>query len=151
MQMWNDLFPAYLSKFVGKMVDDTVYVEFVVTYTSKNENTQDFLNDFAEEFQSNMSYCLRDPEWENIKFKKYIPNVNVKFDEMDIRASLTDIKITRKETQADLIYKYDMTFIKKQEVEIDTHLNSYLKHKEEDEDGKKCFSLYDVTINRNEE
>ena len=86
MQMWNDLFPAYLSKFVGKMVDDTVYVEFVVTYTSKNENTQDFLNDFAEEFQSNMSYCLRDPEWENIKFKKYIPNVTLKFDEMDIRA-----------------------------------------------------------------
>ena len=146
MQLINDLFPAHLSKYSAKAVDEDVFVEFVITHISKNEPDQEFLDTFSEEFQSNINKCLNNPEWDNIAFSKSISNLKIKFDVMELEATLKKIKVTQKETVKDLTFKYDMTFIKKQEKDLDTHLCTYLKHKDEDDDGKKYLSQYDVEI-----
>lgn len=146
MQFLNDMFPAFLSKYGAKVVDDDVMTEITITYTSKNDPNQDFLDDFAEEFQSNIHKCLVDPEWSNVTFKKVIPSLDIKFDSMEFKATLQTIKISQKETPKDLTFKYDFTFIKKQDKEIDTYIATYLKHKEEDEDGKSQLVMYDVEV-----
>ena len=146
MQLLNDLFTGHLSKYSAKVVDEDVYVQFTITHLSKNEPDQVFLDNFAEEYASNINRCLTNPEWDNIKFSKVIPSMKIKFDKMDLVAALNEIKITQKETTKDMIFKYDMTFLKKQEKEIDTYLATYLNHKEEDEDGKKTLTEYDVEI-----
>ena len=146
MQMLNDLFTGHLSKFGAKVVDEDVFIEFGITHISKNEPDQDFLDNFSDEFNNNVSKCLNNPEWDNIKFTKVIPGLNIKFDTMDIKATLQTIKITQKETTNDLIFKYDLTFIKKQDKDADTWFATYLKHKDEDEDGKKYLTEYDVEI-----
>ena len=146
MQMLNDLFTGHLSKFSAKVVDEDVFVQFTITHLSKNEPDQAFLDNFATEFASNINQCLTNPEWDNIKFSKTIPNMAIKFDAMEITATLNEIKITQKETTKDMIFKYDMTFLKKQEKDIDTYLATYLNHKDEDEDGKKTLTEYNVEI-----
>jgi len=146
MQMLNDLFTGYLSKFSAKVVDEDVYIEFGITHVSKNESDQNFLDNFSEEFNSNIKDCLNMPEWDSIKFSKTIPGMFIKFDTMNVKATLQTIKITQKETANDLIFKYDLTFIKKQEKESDTWFATYLKHKDEDDDGKKYLTEYDIEI-----
>jgi len=146
MQMLNDMFTGQLSKFSAKVVDEDVVVMFTITHISKNEPDQNFLDNFAEEYASNINRCLTNPEWDSIKFSKTIPSMKIKFDAMDIVATLDEIKITQKETPKDMIFKYDLTFLKKQDKEIDTYLATYLNHKEEDEDGKKCLTEYEIEI-----
>jgi len=145
MQLLNDLFTGHLSKFGAKVVEEDVYIEFVITHISKNEPDQIFLDNFSEELGNSINTCLKNPEWDNIKYSVNVP-LHVKFDLMELKASLQTIKITQKETTEDLIFKYDMTFFKKQDKEADTWFATYLKHKEEDEDGKKYLVEYDVTI-----
>jgi len=147
MQMLNDMFTGHLSKFSAKVIDEDVFVQFTITHISKNEPDQNFLDNFAEEYASNINRCFTNPEWDNIKFSKTIPNMNIKFDgQMELVAILNNIKITQKETTKDIIFKYDMTFLKKQEKDIDTYFATYLNHKEEDEDGKKMLTEYEIEI-----
>ena len=146
MQLLNDLFTGHLSKFSAKVVDEDVYVQFTITHLSKNEPDQEFLDNFAEEYASNINRCLTNPEWDSIKFSKTIPSMSIKFDQMDVVADLNEIKITNKETAKDIIVKYEMTYLKKQEKDIDTYLATYLNHKEEDDEGKKTLTEYDVEI-----
>jgi len=147
MQMINDMFPGYLSKFGAKMVDSDVVMEFVITHVSKNEPDQNFLNNFSEEFNNNVNRCMTYPEWDNIKFTTVIP-LDVKFDVMEMQATLQTIKITQKETAEDVIVKYDLTFQKKQEEGADTHFATYLNYKEEDDEGKKHLVEYDVEMSK---
>ena len=147
MQMLNDMFTGHLSKFSAKVVDEDVFVQFTITHISKNEPDQEFLDNFAEEYASNINQCLHNPEWDNIKFSKTIPSMGIKFDgKMELVATLNEIKITQKETTKDMIFKYDMTFLKKQEKDVDTYFATYLNHKEEDEDGKKMLTEYEIEI-----
>ena len=144
--MLNDLFTGHLSKFNAVLVDGDVYVEFCITHISKNELDQNFLDNFSEELGNNVNRCLNDPQWDNIKFTQIIPNLKIKFDVMDLVGTLQSIRITQKETSSDVSFKYDLVFLKKQESEKDTHFATYLKHKDEDEDGKKFLTEYDVEI-----
>jgi len=146
MQMFNDVFVGHLSKFSAKVVDEDVYVQFTITHISKNEPDQAFLDNFSTEYGSNINRCLANPEWDNIKFTKNISGIKINFDAMELLATLNQIKITQKETTEDLIFKYDMTFIKKQEKDIDTYFATYLNNKTEDEDGKKVLTEYNVQI-----
>ena len=145
MQMLNDLFTGHLSKFGAKVVDEDVYIEFNITHVSKNEPDQTFLNEFSEELGNNINECFKYPEWDNIKYSVNIP-LNIKFDVMELKATLQTLKITQKETTNDVIVKYDMTFLKKQDKDADTWFATYLKHKDEDDDGKKYLTEYDVEI-----
>ncbi len=147
MQMINDMFTGYLSKFGAKMVDSDVVMEFVITHVSKNEPDQTFLNNFSEEFNNNINKCMTYPEWDNIKFTSVLP-LDIKFDVMEMQATLQAIKITQKETAEDVIVKYDLTFQKKQEEGTDTHFATYLNYKEEDEEGKKHLVEYDVEMSK---
>jgi len=146
MQMFNDVFVGHLSKFSAKVVDEDVYVQFTITHISKNEPDQAFLDNFSTEYGSNINRCLDNPEWDNIKFTKNISGIKINFDAMELLATLNQIKITQKETTEDLIFKYDMTFIKKQEKDIDTYFATYLNNKTEGEDGKKVLTEYNVQI-----
>ena len=146
MQMINDMFTGHLSKFGAKVVDEDVYVEFVITHISKNEPDQDFLDNFSEEFANNANRSLTNPQWDNVKFGYVIPQLDIKFDSMEIVADLQAIKISQKDTEKDLIFKYDLVFLKKQEKDIDTWFQSYLKHKDETDEGKKVITEYDVEI-----
>ena len=145
MQMLNDLFTGHLSKFSAKVVDEDVYIEFGITHVSKNEPNQTFLDNFSEELGNSINTCLTNPEWDNIKYSINIP-LNIKFDVMELKASLQTIKITQKETTDDIIFKYDMIFLKKQDKDADTWFATYLKHKDEDDEGKKYLTEYDVEI-----
>ena len=146
MQMINGLFTGHLSKNSAKVVEEDVYVEFVITHISKNDPTQDFLDNFSEIYDTNIGSCLNNPQWDNIKFSTIIPKLDIKFDVMDIKATLNTIKITKKDTPKELSFKYDLTFIKKQEKDIDSVFATYLKHKDEDEDGKKTITEYEIEI-----
>jgi hypothetical protein len=146
--MVGSLFTGVLSKFGAKVQDEDVISEFVISHASKNQSSEDFLDTFSEKFHSNIGKCLNDPEWDSIKFSVNFPNMIIKFDEMEIKADLVGIRISQKDTAKDHIVKYDLTFVKKQEKDVDIHFSTYLKHKDEDENGKKSLTLYDVEISR---
>jgi len=146
MQLINGEFTGHLSKFSAKVIEEDVYVEFIITYLSKNNMSEDFLDTFSEEYDNGINKATKFPEWDNIKFSVYCPNLNIHFDVMDIRATLEGIKITQKETSDDHIVKYDLTFIKKQEKDSDTYLATYLKHKDENDEGKRVLSEYTISI-----
>ena len=146
MQMINDVFTAHLSKFSAKVVDEDVYIEFGITHVSKNEFDQVFLDNYSDAMGNTVNKCLNDPEWDNIKFTQYVPNMSIKFDVMEFNATLHTIKISKKETAEDIIFKYDLIFLKKQDKDDDTFFATYLKHKDEDDDGKKYLTQYDVEM-----
>jgi phosphotransferase system IIA component len=143
MQMLNETFTGHLSKFGAKVVDEDVYIEFNITHVSKNESEQTFLDSFSEELNNKVNRCFDYPEWDNIKYSVITP-LDIKFDTMDLKATLQTIKVTQKETTNDFIVKYDLTFLKKQEKDADTWFATYLKHKDEDDDGKKYLTEYDI-------
>ena len=145
MTMIGDIFTGILAKFGAKVIEEDVYAEFVITHTSRNEPDQDFLDSFDEEFGTNWSKCLNNPQWSNIKFSTS-HEVTVKFDAMEFKANLSEVKISQKETAGELVFKYDLVFYKKPEKDQDLAFQSYLKHKEEDENGKKHLVEYDVEL-----
>ena len=139
------MFPAHLSKFGATVKDEDVKVEFVITHISKNQPEQDFLSSYDESFGTNLSKFVDGATWDNIKFTQS-NTLSIKFDEMDLKAELVGIKITQKDTEEDLTFKYDLTFLKTQDKDVDTYLATYLKRKEENEDGKSKIVEYDVEI-----
>jgi hypothetical protein len=144
--MIGDIFTGVLTKFGAKVIDEDVYAEFVISHTSRNEPDQDFLNSFDDEFGTNWSKCLNDPQWSNIKFSTG-HEVTVKFDAMEFKANLCEVKISQKETAGELVFKYDLVFYKKPEKDQDLAFQSFLKHKEVDpESGKKLLVEYDVEL-----
>jgi len=145
MKMIGDVFTGFLSKFGAKVIEEDVYAEFVITHTSRNEPDQEFLNSYDEEFGTNWSKCLNNPQWSNIKFPAS-HDVSVKFDEMEFNAAFSELKISQKETNGELVFKYDLVFYKKPDKEKDLAFQSYLKHKEEDDSGKKHLVEYDVEL-----
>lgn len=146
MKMMGDLFSGVLSKYGGKVIDGDVYIEFVITHTSKNEPEQEFLNSFDEEFSTNLSSHFRNPLWNSIKFPTS-KDFTVKFDQMDkFNATLSELKVSQKEKNDEVVFKYDLVFFKRQKKDIDDVLASYLKHKEENEDGKNVLVEYDVEL-----
>lgn len=149
MQLINDLFTGILSSFKPVVTKDgDVVKEVVITHTSKNEPDQDFLDGFDEEFQTNVERCLNNPQWDNIKFSHIIPGLRIKFDgdAVEFEAKMVGLKITQKETPKDLIFKYDIVFHKEQDKDMDTFFENYIKHKEEDEDGKMYLVEYDIEV-----
>lgn len=145
MKMIGDLFTGILSKFDGKNIGGSVYTTFVITHLSRNEPDQEFLDSFGEEFGTNWSKCLNNPQWDNIKFSTS-HEVEIKFDEMEFKAVLSDLKISQKETAGEVVFKYDLVFYKTPSPDQDLILQSYLKHKEPNENGKDVIVEYDVEL-----
>ena len=139
------MFPAHLSKFGATVKNEDVKVEFVITHISKNQSEQDFLCSYDDAFGTNLSDFVNGATWDNIKFTQ-ANELDIKFDEMNLKAQLVGIKITQKETEDEVLFKYDLTFLKQQDKDVDTYLATYLKRKEENEDGKSKIVEYDVEI-----
>ena len=146
--MLNEYFPAHLSKFISKTKEDEVVVEFQLTHTTSEGDATLFLQEFASEFQYNLMNCFRsNPEWKAIKFDYFVPKLSMKFDGMDLKADLVGINVTQKETASEIKFKYDLIFNKSHEPDIDSvFATTYLKRKEENEDGKKVLVEYDTLI-----
>jgi hypothetical protein len=145
MKMIGDLFTGILSKFDGKNIEGSVYTTFVITHTSRNEPDQEFLDSYDAEFGTNWSKCMNNPQWDNIKFSTS-HEVNVKFDEMEFKAYLSDLKISQKEVKGELVFKYNLVFYKTPSPDQDLILQSYLNHKEPDDNGKMHLVEYDVEL-----
>lgn len=155
MQFINDTFPAILTKMATTKVEGDLKKEITFTYSSKNDPNQDFLDTFAEEYQCPIHKNLVEPEWDSITYSKTIPHpvLDIVFDsgpdggKVSFKARLKSIKISKKETANDIIFKYDLAFLKEQDKDLDAILEHYYKYEEENEDGKMEFVLYDVEIN----
>lgn len=149
MKLINDLFTGILTDFKPLVTTDgDVVKKVVLTFTSRNEPNQDFLQGFDDEFQTDIEAHFRNPQWDNIKFSHVIPGLTVRFDgdAVQFEAKMVELKVTQKDTPKDLIFKYDMVFHKEQDKDLDTFFENYIKHKEEDEDGKMYLVEYDIEI-----
>lgn len=145
MKMIGDLFTGILSKYDGKNIDGSVYTTFVITHISRNEPDQEFLDSFDDEFGTNWSKCMNNPQWSNIKFTTS-HEVTVKFDEMEFKAVLSDVKVSQKESKGEMLFKYDIAFYKTPQPDVDLVFQSYLNHKEPNEKGKDIIVEYDVEL-----
>ena len=141
MNLMNGDFDAYLSKIGSKYKDEDVVTEFQITHVSDNIHEQNFLAAYAMKHNKPVNDCFINPVWDNIKFSLGVPNLEITFDAMTVKADLVSIKVTRKETKTGITTKYDMLFNKKQTAD-DVHLATYLNHKTENDDGKKELDYY---------
>lgn len=143
------MFKSSLSKFISKKTDDCVVDEFVLTYISKNDPNECFLKSWDEKFQTKIMSSFENVEWNSIVFKLYFNNLEIKFDNLNIKADLVGIKVSRKEKHDEITYKYDLCFHKQVDPQIDAvFTTTYLKRKEENEDGKKVTMYFDTEISK---
>lgn len=148
MMMSEDGFIGSLSKIGSKVVDDSVVMEFCITHISTNQPHQDLLDSYDKAFLENFSSFFNQPTWSTIKFNTDTA-LNLTFDTMNCKAVLKEIKVTLKETEDLLSFKYDLLFIKSPNKEFDTAFATYLKHKDLTNDGKKVMSQYDILLSVN--
>jgi hypothetical protein len=88
--------------------------------------------------------------WSKMTFDvaNYHPNYYlVEFDEMEFHARLQKIEVTKKNVEGIDSFEYNFHFKKEISDEDGKTAYIYLKHKEEDDDGKKVLVEYPTTIN----
>lgn len=152
--MLNKDFLGSLVKHTHVHIDSDVFVRFGVKHTS-DYTTQNFLDSLEDTLNvSNIRVLFRDSiQWRKIVIdtSDWIGNkMNILFDETEFDAKLVSITVTRKTPKngGDETYEYVMEFIK--EVGLDNEdavfAKSYLKVKEEDENGKKHVMTFNVEI-----
>ncbi len=156
--MLNKPFKSRLSKLSSKKEDESVVQEFVLTHVSE-EAVQGFLAPLDEAYELSLRHAFISDkiEWKRIIFDVRIPMLGVKFDELEMNATLVGINVSRKTVKADKtgkvgeIFKYDLIFHKNHNPDIDSVFAiTYLNRKEEDEKGKKVFLEYDTVIQKKE-
>lgn len=131
--------------------DNEACVQVVIKHTSSGD-VQNLMSHFEKaldttNIQSMFEYPVR---WSKLVFdvSDYDPNYYlVEFDEMEFNARLQKIEVTRKTEEG--IDSFDYNFHFKKEISDSDGKNAYiyLKHKEENEDGKKVLMDYPVLIN----
>jgi len=135
-------FEATLSKFGYAIKDGDVKTRFTITYTVTDAVTHDFLATYAAQIDPPILDCFNNLVWDKLSYTKNVWGMNVKFDAMDVTADFLGINVSVKETKDGLVTKYDINFEKEQDKDEDTVFATYLKRKEEDEDGKMQVVKY---------
>ncbi len=160
MQLLNDMFTGHLSKFGAKVQGDAgVFVEFSLTHVSKNEPSQDFLDNLAKYKQNNIDRLLADgdPDWDDVKLSEKVNVDDIKLafntgneegEAIELTAQLVSLKMSFREKVDSIEYKYVMTFLKRQEQDIDTFFATYLKYKDFNENGKRVLVNYDIELTK---
>ena len=150
--MIGSSFKGKLVKLANKVIDGEVVTEFVIQHNATGFH-QDFLDSFSEEFNNDVSDCLKSTEWKNIAFDTSNVHLQLVFDEqeeMKMPCELTGIKVTNKEQKEDEDeFTYSLSFTKILNSNIDpVFATSYLKRKEEDDDGKMKVQTYEVLLTK---
>jgi hypothetical protein len=130
---------------------DNVFVNIAVKHTSNHPN-QYFLESFENEAKmTNIHSLFESPiEWDNLKLKldDYPFFYEVEFDKIVFVARLMSISIVKKIKAGISSFEYTLAFRK--DVEGDNKdsitAKTYLKYKEENEDGKKVLVEFDVIL-----
>ena len=146
MKFLDDNFTGRISRFGYKIKDLDVRTEFQITHESKNAASEIFLAGFAKEYNPSIQDCFIGSAWDNIKFTPDVATMSIQFHGINVTAKIKTIKVTRKETKNDVVYKYDILFEKDHNKEDDYQLATYLNSKIEDENGKKEIEWFDVEV-----
>lgn len=147
----KDGFKGVMIKHNYGVTRDNVFVNIAVKHTS-NQPIQHFLESFENETKmSNIKSLFESPiEWDNLKLKldEYPFFYEVEFDEIVFVARLMSISIVKKVKAGVNSFEYTLAFRK--DVEGDNKdsiaAKTYLKYKEENEDGKKVLVEFDVIL-----
>jgi hypothetical protein len=153
--MLNKDWSGYMTKFGHAKKDETVCVTFTLKHVNEGE-IQSFLNSFEKELATNNFKQLFEFP---VRWKKLVIDTsdyekrhfNVEFDEIEFKATLLEISITRKVKNGMDVFEYLLNFAKDVEVEDATAAVTYLNNKEENEDGKKVLVEYPVTLTLSDE
>ena len=151
--MINEVFKGILTKFGTKVTKDgDVLAEFTITHKSE-QPSQNFLDSLSEEFHNSISDCLNSTEWKNISFDISGVHLQLIFDdveEMKMPCELVGLKINHKEKDGQHTFTYSMIFNKILNSNVDSvFATTYLKRKEENEEGKMVIQEYDVLLKTN--
>jgi len=151
--MLNRDFEGMLVKHSHIYIDGDVYVKFGIKHICSS-TTQSFLDSFQTEIgTTNIISLFNDP----INWRKMTIDTSdwqktemvVEFDESKFNANLKAIHITRKSKGGEESFEYVMDFVKDVGIENEDAIfaKSYLKVKEEDENGKSTLMNFVTTIN----
>jgi hypothetical protein len=150
--MVNEAFKGILTKFGTKVTKDgDVLAEFVITHKSTS-SSQDFLDSLSKEFNNTINKCLDNTEWKNITFDLSGVHLQLVYDEveeMKMPVELVSVKIVHKESGDEEVFTYSLTFNKILNPNVDSvFATTYLKRKEEDDNGKMSVKEYDVLLTK---
>ena len=146
--MLNKPFKSRLSRLSSKKKDDQVVHEFVLTYVSEDP-VQGFLQSLDDEYGLFLRHIFVTDtiNWKRVVFDVHVPFLQIEFDALKMRAMLVGINVSHKAVKDGDIFKYDLVFHKEHDPEIDSVFAiTYLNRKEEDDEGKKDFLLYDTEV-----
>jgi len=146
--MLDKPFKSRLSRLSSKKKEDQVVQEFVLSHISV-EAVQMFLAPLDEAYELYLRniFVTDKINWKRVVFDVHIPFLQIKFDELKMNATLVGINVSHKVVKEGEIFKYDLVFHKAHDPEIDSVFAiTFLNRKEEDEDGKKDFLLYDTEV-----
>ena len=150
--MLNTTFPGVLTKHNHFYSENDVYVKFSIEYTSEG-SVQSFMDSFDEKVAgSNIKPLFNNPiRWKKIDFdatEYEKSHMTIEFDSEILDGDLVGIMVSRKLKNGNDIFKYTLTFIKEvgHENEDSRFAKTYLKYKEEDENGKKKIKEFDVAL-----
>lgn len=145
-------FNAVMTKHSFVVINNATMVEVALKYSNAGD-VQSFMEPFERELkttniQNVFDYPVR---WSKMTFdvSDYDPNYyHIEFDEIEFFARLTSIQVTRKTAEGIDTFDYTINFVK--EVGADNSdaivASTYLKHKEENEDGKMILMEYPVLV-----
>lgn len=147
----KDGFKGVMTKHTYGVTRDNVFVNIAIKHTSNHPN-QYFLESFEKEAKlQNIDSLFQSPiEWDNLKIKldEYPFYYEVEFDKIVFVARLMSIGVAKKIKDGISTFDYTLSFRK--DVEGDNKdsitAKTYLKYKEENEDGKKVFVEFDVIL-----
>jgi hypothetical protein len=147
--MINQVFESKLTMFKNEVTSEG---DVVSTFTVIHEapgTIQDFLDPLSKLYSNNISKCLDYPEWKNINYNVESVHVKLKFDEVEMPVELTNIKVHKKEKKDGVAFAYSLTFQKVLNAAVDPlFATSYLKRKEENDEGKLVVQVYDTELKK---
>ena len=123
-----------------------------VVLTIKHESTdkvQTLLFDLADLQESpNTKVCFEVPAWEKIQFEfNQKVEINLDQDAVKFNGLLETVTVSKKAIEDGFVYSYILKVIKNINPEQDSLIGTnYLKTKEENEEGKKVYVLYNFTL-----
>jgi hypothetical protein len=147
--MINSVFDSKLIMFKNEATSEG---DVVSTFTIIHEEPgmiQDFLDPLSSLYTNNISKCLDYPEWKNVNYNVDGVHLKLVFDAVEMPVELTNIKVHKKEKKDEVIFAYSLTFQKVLNASVDPiFATSYLKRKEENEDGKMVICTYDTELKK---
>lgn len=150
--MLDGEFYGVMTKHTHAFIDNEVFVKIGIKHTNVGD-VQSFLSSIEDKLNiKNIKPLFAYPvRWKKlvIDTSDYEKNTfDVSFDEITFQATLNDIQISRKTKDGTDIFEYTLNFRK--EVGVDNEdsvtAKTYLKYKEENEDGKMVIKEFPVEL-----